>query len=332
VPGEEAVSGDRDVTPPAGPDDGLALTPRPSAGRERLLLVAAVVALLLLVSAAAGAARSGAVVASRGAGFGVPAWVFEVVLAFVASAAMLVTVGLSRLVLTTRWRRRRHRWYVARPEELSWWQRVLATALAVALALGFVAILVVLVRLGGSPAHRAHPAGVSPHLPPSAGTPSQQGIGWLGPAIGAGAALAAAAAVALVARLRRRGPPRPWQVRRTEPPRSQAVAALDDSLAALQAEPDPRRAIIAAYARMDRSMAHAGLGRQAWEAPFEHLGRVFEDLGATAAVAGALAELFERAKFGHHPCGNDMKHAAVAALVQLRDDLGRLSQPRPEGV
>jgi hypothetical protein len=141
--------------------------------------------------------------------------------------------------------------------------------------------------------------------------------------VGAGVALVVVAIVSLVARKRHNRALAAMAPDGLAAQRSDAVVALDDSLVALEAEPDPRRAIIAAYARMDRWLGEAGFGREPWEAPFEHLDRVLVGLGATTAVGARLAELFERAKFSAHQCGPSMKQAALDALVELRDDLGR---------
>ncbi len=51
---------------------------------------------------------------------------------------------------------------------------------------------------------------------------------------------------------------------------------LDDTLEDLEREPDPRRAMIGAWARMERGLAAAGLPRHPAEAPFEYAGRVLE--------------------------------------------------------
>ena len=54
---------------------------------------------------------------------------------------------------------------------------------------------------------------------------------------------------------------------------SEAVsAAVDESLDDLRAEPDPRRAVIAAYARLERVLAAHGLPRFAAEAPLSTCG------------------------------------------------------------
>jgi hypothetical protein len=97
------------------------------------------------------------------------------------------------------------------------------------------------------------------------------------------------------------------------------AAAL--SLAAVESEPDPRRAVVLAYTRMEWSLSASGIPRMAWETPFEYLDRVFELLGAPSAPAATLTALYERARFGHHPVTIEMRDAAVAALVEISVDL-----------
>ena len=99
------------------------------------------------------------------------------------------------------------------------------------------------------------------------------------------------------------------------------AAVLDDTLEDLEREADPRRAVIAAYARMERTLAAHGLPRRAFEAPLEYLGRILVELHVRAASAFALTELFERAKFSPHEIDAGMKQEAIAALVAVRDDL-----------
>jgi MYXO-CTERM domain-containing protein len=99
------------------------------------------------------------------------------------------------------------------------------------------------------------------------------------------------------------------------------AAVLDDALADLRAERDPRRAIIAAYARMERLLAVHGVPRHPAEAPFEYLGRVLVELRASASSVFELTALFERAKFSSHAVDSTMKDEALAALVAVRDEL-----------
>ena len=102
-------------------------------------------------------------------------------------------------------------------------------------------------------------------------------------------------------------------------------AVLDDTLDDLRAEPDPRRAVIAAYARMERSLAAHGLPRRRAEAPLEFLDRASQELHARHPPARRLlfelTHLFERAKFSPHAIDAEMKDDAIATLTSLRSEL-----------
>lgn len=99
-------------------------------------------------------------------------------------------------------------------------------------------------------------------------------------------------------------------------------AVVGDTLDDLRAEPDARRAIIIAYARMEAALEHSGVPRQVSEAPLEYLARVLIELAVGAAPVHALTELFERAKFSHHAIDDRMKSEAIDALEAIRHDLG----------
>jgi len=104
-------------------------------------------------------------------------------------------------------------------------------------------------------------------------------------------------------------------------PAAEFAAAVERTIADLRAEPDPRRAVIAAYAQMEQALGLAGLPRQLSEAPREYLGRVLPQVGAGADSVGRLTSLFERAKFSPHAIDETMKEEAISALESLRDDL-----------
>ena len=118
--------------------------------------------------------------------------------------------------------------------------------------------------------------------------------------------------------------------RRRRPPRSPAerlVELLDDTLDDLEREPDPRRAVIGAWARMEAGLAAAGVPRRPSEAPFEYAARV---LGTALTPAAGrlrpdsvhrLTGLFERAKFSHHDIGETDRGQAIAALRAVRREL-----------
>jgi hypothetical protein len=96
---------------------------------------------------------------------------------------------------------------------------------------------------------------------------------------------------------------------------------LTETLDDLESEPDPRRAVIRAYARMETVLAAHGLPRNASEAPLEYLARVLRELQVGPRAAHALTELFERARFSQHEIDAAMKDEAIAALATVRDDL-----------
>ena len=99
------------------------------------------------------------------------------------------------------------------------------------------------------------------------------------------------------------------------------AAAVDESLDDLRAEPDPRRAVIASYARLEGVLASHGLPRKASEAPLEYLARMLGELSVSPPAARRLTDLFERAKFSQHAVGPEMKEQAIGALETVRDDL-----------
>ena len=130
------------------------------------------------------------------------------------------------------------------------------------------------------------------------------------------AALLAAAGVAAFAG-RKAKPMKPlW--RRSQ---DEVALALDESLDDLRSEPDLRRAIIAAYARMERTLATVGIPRRPSETPLEYLARALQALDASAMAVTRLTDLFEWAKFSHHEPDASMRDEAIDALVALRDEL-----------
>ncbi len=96
---------------------------------------------------------------------------------------------------------------------------------------------------------------------------------------------------------------------------------LDLSLDDLRAETDPRRAVIAAYARLERVLAAHGEPRQDADTPEEHLARVLEHLDVDRRAVRRLVDLFVQAKFSQHDVDAGMKDEAVGALEQVRDEL-----------
>jgi hypothetical protein len=99
------------------------------------------------------------------------------------------------------------------------------------------------------------------------------------------------------------------------------AAALEESLDDLRDDPDLRRAIIAAYARMETALGAASLPRHHAEAPLEYVERALLSLDTSAAAVQRLTDLFLWAKFSHHEPEPAMRDDAVDALIAVRDEL-----------
>ena len=124
-------------------------------------------------------------------------------------------------------------------------------------------------------------------------------------------------ALVLVA-TRRRGKPGPMNFGAAP---AALAAALDESLDDLRADPDLRRAIIAAYARMETALGSVGVPRRPAEAPLEYLERVLLALDTSQTSVRRLTDLFEWARFSHHEPEPSMRDEAVDALEAVRDEL-----------
>src|SRR6185436_14483597 len=98
----------------------------------------------------------------------------------------------------------------------------------------------------------------------AARAPSGQDVHWSVLAVLAGGA-AFAVLVLVAAHLRGRDAP-PLR-------RGPLAGALAGGIEDLESEPDPRRAVIKAYARMEVALAQEGLPRRASETPLEYLRR-----------------------------------------------------------
>ena len=186
--------------------------------------------------------------------------------------------------------------------------------------LGFVLLLALLRRLGwlqglGFLSQRPGPSPASLAVPSSApGGLTGGDPGWI-PFVVVGSLLAGLAVAIVVrselARRRRAASAGPRQL----------AELLEGTLADLEDEPDPRRAVIAAWIRMEGGLAAAGLPRRAAEAPLEYVARVLELANVRPASIRRLADLFERAKFSQHAIDEGMRAAAIEAVATIRAEL-----------
>jgi len=96
---------------------------------------------------------------------------------------------------------------------------------------------------------------------------------------------------------------------------------LEETLDDLRNARDPRQAVIAAYARMERALAAYGLPRKPAEAPDEYLQRIFADLDVSHRSTARLTTLFAWAKFSAHEVAPEMKQEAIESLESVLDEL-----------
>jgi hypothetical protein len=99
------------------------------------------------------------------------------------------------------------------------------------------------------------------------------------------------------------------------------AATIDDAIADLELEPDARKAVIAAYARMETTFDRRGLRRKPSETPVEYLRRILVGLGSRSEPVARLTRLYEQARFSDHEIDRFMKEDAIAALRVIRSDL-----------
>lgn len=201
-----------------------------------------------------------------------------------------------------------------------WWVQ----ALTIAIALAAIAVPVALAIWGsrgsedGSAGSAPAPS-ASPVVPPAPALPVNEPTApaWSWTPVAVVAASAGALLIGIVSARRR--------VPEVALPERSSAAALRrtvlDSIEDLREEPDPRRAVIAAYARMEQDLSSNGLPRRVWEAPLEYLDRALIELDVDPVSASRLTTLFESARFGHHPVDEGMKAEAIAALERIAGDL-----------
>jgi hypothetical protein len=276
--------------------------------RSRLVPLALAVTLLLVVVAVAARGRP---LGSAGGGHqGLPSAFWDYT--YTTLVILVVPLLLTGLFAASYIRRREGK-------RRNYWQSMFRTFAIVALLLALEVILLPHLHLQF---HMPPPQDSAPAFGPGhngannhqAGGTGSIRFRWDELAILLGLLLVAGAII--VARLSRKDPRKASEVA----PEALA-AALDESIDDLRADPDLRRAIVAAYARMEAALAAAGVPRHAAEAPLEYLERVLLSLDASADAVRRLTDLFEWARFSHHEPEPSMRDDAVDALIAVRDEL-----------
>jgi len=278
----------------------------PEMFRPRLVPLAVVVTLLVLVVALV---ASGRPLGSNGGKGGLPLsfWDYAYTTTVIILVPILLAVGIAGVFL----RRRSGKPHKFFQEQLI---RTIAT-LTFLVMVGFL-LLPHLKRFHLHPPGQPAQLGQSGHLgnksgPPSATRPIH--FRWNEVVVLLGLVLVAGA---IVGATRTRRKPRLF-----EPAPEALVAALDLSLDDLRADPDLRRAIVAAYARMEAALAAAGIPRSPSEAPLEYVERALLNLDTSAESVRRLTDLFEWARFSQHEPEPSMRDDAVDALSAVRDEL-----------
>jgi hypothetical protein len=183
--------------------------------------------------------------------------------------------------------------------------------------LAALALAVIPLRRSTEPATK-EPQPVTPaSAAPDDGT-GDDGVPW--PIVGLGVVVVSALAWAAWTARRRRAE-LIADVSDADGQRQAAGRAFDASLADLEGEPDPRRAIIAAYTGLLDGLAACGLGRRDAEAPEEHLHRALLALRVREGPMRVLVELFAEARFSEHELTARHKATAIDAFRAARDDL-----------
>ncbi len=281
-------------------------------------LLVTVLVTLLAVASTPSTFTPGAVAATPTAAISVA----HTVILLVAIADLL---ALGLIISSLRPRRRgkgsdeEEHWVIEQPP-VHWAWKLLAIVLPFLILAGLI-LTITVVHLPGAASHPQPVAPVipgTPHPAPHSGPPGTSTSGspdftWV--ELMAAAVLAALPITIIIwsARARR-------SVSSDKATRAQTLAAVvNDSLEGVRNEGDPRRAVIVAYATMERMLAAHGFPRRAFEAPLEYLARVFQNTDAGALRT--LTELFELAKFSHHDINLAMKEKAVSTLTTIRDGL-----------
>lgn len=89
----------------------------------------------------------------------------------------------------------------------------------------------------------------------------------------------------------------------------------------LELGPDPRSAVIGAYAQLEEALAEHGEARLMTETPMEHVRRALAHLEIDTEPVLQLARLYEIARFSDHGVSVEDQHRAIAGLTRVRQDL-----------
>jgi hypothetical protein len=285
--------------------------------RYRLPALALLVTVLLAVVAVAAHGRPLGARAGHGSGLPTSFWDYAltsvVILAVLAWLAVLVTA----VYLRPDPRKKRQSFAIGT-------LRTLASMLALAVLLVLVSRHLHLHHLHSQKPEIGLAGGHPKKVRPGTQAAGSSGVRFQWDEIAVVLGLLLVAGLVLAARRKRPDATRPPSLSAPEV----LAGALDESLDDLRTDPDLRRAIVAAYARMERALAAAGVGRRPPEAPLEYVERALLALHTSGPAVRRLTDLFEWARFSQHEPDPAMRDDAVDALEAVRDEL-RAPAPAP---
>jgi hypothetical protein len=198
-----------------------------------------------------------------------------------------------------------------------WWLGPLLILIVLAMFALPIGLLVWVSGMGG---HSPPPSGAAGFADRSV-APAGQARGGAEPTSPDWALVAVAAGISVVGLLILTRGRRKLTASPVSSPRGAMAEAVQETIEDIDREPDPRRAIISAYARMERVLATHGWARKPSRSPLEYLEESLQRLAVPAVPARSLTELFEIAKFSHHRVDISMKRRAIDALVAVRQAL-----------
>lgn len=282
--------------------------------------------LILVFLVALGGSRSLARAGAASAALRLPAIEGDVAVAFGVAVAVVVA-GLVYALWGSRAKRGGDELVREEPQR-PWWEKPLVVMLALLPLAALLAVQVLTARHARrrpSSSLAGVPRGIHPrHLTGAGSTSAGMAVHWW--FWGLLAAVAAVAVVIMLVRRRRSRAGGGWARRNAARP---LPVMIEESLAEIEREPDPRRAVIRAYVGMEAALARHGMGRQPFEAPQEYLARALGAIRVNAAAGERLTGLFQRARFSEHPIGRRMKQEAITALATIRDELAAQPEYAP---
>jgi hypothetical protein len=110
-----------------------------------------------------------------------------------------------------------------------------------------------------------------------------------------------------------------------------ARGAILATIEAMLDDPDPKTAIIGAYAHLLEKLSASGAARRDYEGPKEHLHRVLTVLDVPAQPLEKLIGLFEEARFSTHRLTAGHRDVALDALRRVAAELAESSPSTPVG-